>query len=152
MKPSITRVGQSGYRLDWQGVSVSYVTDTEHYPQRLDPNVLKLAHKVDVLIYDSTYTDDEYYAAGQSKVGWGHSTWQEAIKMAKAADVKQLVLFHHDPLHNDEFMDEVAHLAQQIHPNTTVAQEGLELQLTPPAQDALECLDPVETSTSTQSS
>jgi phosphoribosyl 1,2-cyclic phosphodiesterase len=133
--------GSVGYRLDWQEVSVSYITDTEHYPQRLDPNVLKLAHQVDVLIIDSTYTDAEYYESGYSKVGWGHSTWQEAVKIAKAAEVKQLVLFHHDPLHDDEFMDQVADLAQEAFPNTIVAKEGLELQLTPPILDTQDSVE-----------
>ena len=139
--------GSVGYRLDWQGISVCYITDTEHYPQRLDPNVLKLSHQTDVMIIDSTYTDDEYYESGHSKVGWGHSTWQEAIKIAKASEVKQLVLFHHDPLHNDEFMDQVAEKAQQVYPNTIVAKEGLELQFTPPAQNTQARMEMVEPST-----
>jgi phosphoribosyl 1,2-cyclic phosphodiesterase len=118
-----------GYRIDWRGHSVAYVTDTEHFPDRLDENVLWLAHNADLMIYDSTYTDQEYYSEMSSKVGWGHSTWQEAVKVAKAANVKQLVIFHHDPMHNDNFMDRIKEQTIEQFPNSVVAYEGLEIDV-----------------------
>ncbi|WP_353260162.1 MBL fold metallo-hydrolase [Prochlorothrix hollandica] len=118
-----------GYRINWQGHSVAYVTDTEHYPDRLDENVLKLADQADILIYDATYTDEEYYSPRYSKVGWGHSTWQEGVKLATAAGVKQFIIFHHDPLHNDAFLDAVAAAAVEKFPNTLMAQEGMVLSV-----------------------
>ncbi|MGF1459899.1 MAG: MBL fold metallo-hydrolase [Leptolyngbyaceae cyanobacterium] len=118
-----------GYRVNWQGKTAAYVTDTEHFPDRLDENVLWLAKDADVMIYDATYTDNEYHSEKSSKVGWGHSTWQEAVKVAKAANVKQLVIFHHDPLHNDDFMDEVAQDTAEQFPNSVVAKEGMVIDL-----------------------
>ena len=118
-----------GYRVNWQGLSVSYVTDTEHFADHLDENVLWLARNADVLIYDATYTDEEYHAKQGSKVGWGHSTWQEAVKVAKAAGVKQLILFHHDPLHNDDFLDQIGVQVRQAFPNSLMAQEQVSIQL-----------------------
>jgi phosphoribosyl 1,2-cyclic phosphodiesterase len=118
-----------GYRVSWHGHAAAYITDTEHYTDRLDENVLWLARDADVMIYDSTYTDDEYYSKTSSKVGWGHSTWQEAVKVAKAANVKKLVIFHHDPLHNDEFMDGIKGVTAEAFPDSVVAWEGLELNL-----------------------
>lgn len=118
-----------GYRVNWRGYSAAYITDTEHFPDKLDQNVLKLARNADVMIYDATYTDEEYHSQATSKVGWGHSTWQEAIKVAKAANVKKLVIFHHDPLHNDDFLDHVGEEAAQQFPNTFMAREGWSLQL-----------------------
>ena len=118
-----------GYRVTWQGKTAAYVSDTEHFPEGLDENVLHLAHQADVLIIDATYTDEEYYSEKSSKVGWGHSTWQEAVKIAKAAEVKQLVIFHHDPLHNDDFLDEVGRKAVAQFPNTILAREGMYLEL-----------------------
>lgn len=118
-----------GYRINWRGYSAAYITDTEHFADHLDQNVLKLAHNADVMIYDATYTDEEYHSKATSKVGWGHSTWQEAVKVAKAANVKKLVIFHHDPLHNDDFLDRVGEAAAQQFPNTFMAREGLSLQL-----------------------
>lgn len=118
-----------GYRINWQNQAVAYVTDTEHFPDRLDENVLHLAREADLLIYDATYTDEEYHNPKSSKVGWGHSTWQEAVKIAKAASVKKLVIFHHDPLHDDNFMDQVREATARQFPNSVVAWEGLTIDL-----------------------
>ena len=118
-----------GYRVGWRGRSVAYITDTEHLPDRLDENVLNLAQDADLMIYDATYTDQEYHHPQTSKVGWGHSTWQEAVKVAQAAKAKQLVIFHHDPSHTDDFMDQVASQAAATLPGTVVAQEGMEICL-----------------------
>jgi phosphoribosyl 1,2-cyclic phosphodiesterase len=122
-----------GYRVSWRGYTAAYVTDTEHFPDRVDENVLQLARNADVLIIDAAYTDEEYHSPVTSKVGWGHSTWQEAVKVAKAAKVKKLVIFHHDPLHNDDFLDHVGELAVQQFPDTVMAREGLSIQLIPPS-------------------
>ena len=118
-----------GYRVSWNGKTAAYITDTEHFPDRLDENVLWLSRDADVMIYDATYTDNEYHNEKSSKVGWGHSTWQEAVKVAKAANVKQLVIFHHDPLHNDDFMDEVAQDTAEQFPNSVVAKEAMVIDL-----------------------
>jgi phosphoribosyl 1,2-cyclic phosphodiesterase len=136
--------GSTGYRIDWRGLAVAYITDTEHYPDRLDANVLRLARNADVMIYDATYTDAEYHDVTTSKVGWGHSTWQEAVKVARAAGVKQLVLFHHDPSHDDDFLDQIGLQLESAFPNGLLAREGLTLTLIPepvqksPVSQALE--------------
>ncbi len=127
-----------GYRVNWRGHAAAYVTDTEHFPDRLDENVLFLARDADVLIYDATYTDEEYHSEKTSKVGWGHSTWQEAVKIAKAAGVKKLVLFHHDPMHNDEFLDQMGEQVTTQFPESLLAREGLSLQLIAPTPDGSE--------------
>jgi phosphoribosyl 1,2-cyclic phosphodiesterase len=118
--------GAMGYRVNWQNRSVAYITDTEHFNSEIDRDVLTLVDGADVLIYDCTYTDEEY----PSRVGWGHSTWQEGVKLAIAAGVNQLVIFHHDPSHNDDFMDEIGISAAKVFPHTIVAREGLELFVT----------------------
>lgn len=118
-----------GYRVNWRGLSAAYITDTEHFPDRLDENVLWLSREADAVIIDATYTDEEYYDDKCSKVGWGHSTWQEAVKIAKAAKVKQLILFHHDPSHNDDFLDRLGEQAALAYPNTILAREGLSIEL-----------------------
>lgn len=137
-----------GYRVSWDGYAAAYVTDTEHFPERLDDNVLFLARDADVLIYDATYTNDEYHSEKTSKVGWGHSTWQEAVKVAKAANVKRLVIFHHDPLHNDDFLDNVGEQVAQHFPNSLMAREGLSIQLVvPPPPDSSDSESPAKTDT-----
>lgn len=118
-----------GYRANWRNYAAAYITDTEHFPDRLDENVLWLARNADVMIYDATYTDEEYYSSKSSKIGWGHSTWQEAVKIAKAAKVKKLVIFHHDPLHDDDFMDRIKEDTVRQFPDSLVAWEGLEIDV-----------------------
>lgn len=116
--------GATGYRVEFDGRAICYVTDTEHVPGRPDENVLRLIDGADIVIYDSTYTDEEFprYAT------WGHSTWQEGVRLCDLAGAKQLVIFHHDPSHDDAFLDEVATAADASRPGTTVAREGLVLQ------------------------
>lgn len=116
-----------GYRVTWNGRSVVYCSDTEHFPDGLDENVVNLARNADILIYDAMYTDDEYHNPKSSKVGWGHSTWQEAIKVAKAAGVKRVVIFHHEPTHSDDFLDQIAEKVKVAFPMAVMAREGLVL-------------------------
>ena len=119
----------TGYRIEFEGKSVCYVTDTEHSENGLDQQILELIDGADLVIYDSTYTDEEYHSESSSKVGWGHSTWQEAVKLARAANVKKLVVFHHDPLHDDDFMDDIGRQTAAEFPNSIVACEGMVLDL-----------------------
>ncbi len=118
-----------GYRVNWRDGAAVYITDTEHFPDRLDENVLWLARNADILIYDSTYTDEEYHSPASPKIGWGHSTWQEAVKVAQAANVKTLVIYHHDPAHNDDFLDRVGKQAAAKFPGAIMAREGIVLQV-----------------------
>jgi phosphoribosyl 1,2-cyclic phosphodiesterase len=115
--------GATAYRVDWQGKSICYVTDCEHDPKKLDAGIIDLIRGADIFIYDSTYTPEEY----PQFVGWGHSTWAEGARLADAAGAKQLVIFHHDPAHDDNFMDKVAAESAKARPGTVVAQEGLVL-------------------------
>lgn len=117
--------GSTGYRIDFQGRSFCYVTDTEHQEGGLDQNILELVAGADVMVYDSTYSDAEY----PRYRGWGHSTWEECLRVADKAGVEQVVLFHHDPGHDDTKMDAIAAAAADRRPGTLVAREGLELRL-----------------------
>lgn len=70
------------------------------------------------------FTDDEY----KSRVGWGHSTWRVAADLADAAKVGRLVLFHHDPGHDDATMDAIAQNIAARRPGSLVAMEGMQLR------------------------
>ena len=113
----------TGYRIEYAGKSICYVTDTEHVNDTLDENILDLIAGADIFIYDSTYTDDEY----PRFKGWGHSTWQAGAALADAAQVGTFVIFHHEPTHDDAFMDTVAKHATARRSGTVVAQEGMVL-------------------------
>jgi len=123
--------GATGYRIEHGGKSICYITDTEHHEGRRDQTIVELCRGADVMIYDSSYTDAEY----PRYRGWGHSTWQEGVRIADAAGVGTLCIFHHDPSHDDAFMDGVAREAAITRPGTVpgglpraiVAHEGLTL-------------------------
>jgi phosphoribosyl 1,2-cyclic phosphodiesterase len=122
--------GVWAYRLDHGGRSVVYATDTEHYAV-VDPKLTKLAKGADILIYDSQYMPEEYAGTTptNSKVGWGHSTFEEAVKLAKATAVKKLVLYHHDPMQSDAAVAEKERRARELFPSCEAAREGLVLEL-----------------------
>jgi ribonuclease BN (tRNA processing enzyme) len=123
--------GVYAYRVDHGGHSVVYATDTEHY-DNVDPALLALSQGADVLVNDAQYTPEEYAGTagiGGPKTGWGHSTYVEAAKLAKQAGVKQLVLFHHDPLQNDAAVRDKQKRAQSHFANTIAAYEGLIIDL-----------------------
>lgn len=123
--------GATGYRVEFRGKSICYITDTEHRGGAPDQTIVGLCRDADIMIYDSSYTDAEY----PRYRGWGHSTWQEGMRVADAAGVGTLVVFHHDPSHDDAFMDAVARDVAVARPGTTpgglpralVAHEGLTL-------------------------
>lgn len=122
--------GVLGYRVEHGGRTVVYATDTEHYADRLDDDLVELARGADVLIYDSMYTGDEYEGrTGSSRVGWGHSTWNEGVKVARAAGVRRLVLFHHDPSRSDADVAAIERDAAGELPGTVAAREGDEISL-----------------------
>lgn len=113
----------TAYRVEYAGKSICYVTDTEHKPGAPDATILSLIDGAHLVIYDSTYTDEEF----EKFKGWGHSTWQEGVRLCAQADAGRLVVFHHDPSHDDAFMDRVAAAAESARPGTVVAREGLTL-------------------------
>jgi phosphoribosyl 1,2-cyclic phosphodiesterase len=115
--------GATGYRLDYHGRSVAYITDNEPKPD--DRDLVAFLAGVDVLIYDCTYTDEEFRA----HIGWGHSSWQQGLKLAAAADAKTFCIFHHDPEHDDTMLDRLAVEVGALRPGALVAREGLVLEL-----------------------
>ncbi|MEE3716799.1 MBL fold metallo-hydrolase [Tumidithrix elongata RA019] len=119
----------TGYRVSWGNESAVYATDTEHFADRIDESLVHLARDADVLIIDATYSDEQYWSKTSPKVGWGHSTWQEAVKLAEAANVKTLVIFHHDPVHSDDYLDEIGRQVQEKFPSAVMAREGMAISI-----------------------
>lgn len=113
----------TGYRIEFDGRSLCYITDTGHVEGQPDAALIEFVRGANMMIYDSTYTDDEF----PRYRNYGHSTWQEGVRIAAAAGVERMVIFHHDPSHGDDFMDSVAAEAERARPGTVVAREGLVL-------------------------
>ena len=112
--------GAYGYRIESDGAVIVYATDLEHGDEELDKVVREYSQNADLLIFDSQYTPDDY----EAHRGWGHSTWQEACKVANDAQVSQLVLFHHKPAYDDAKLDQIAEEASREFENVSCAREG----------------------------
>ena len=117
--------GATGYRIEYGGRSVVYLTDNEGRREDRDKELLALADRADLVIYDTTYTEDEI----DSKKGWGHSTWQDGARLADAARVKTFCLFHHAPEHDDDTMDRILAAARAQRPGTIAAMENTVIHL-----------------------
>lgn len=122
--------GSVAYRIEADGGSLVYATDTEPGSPVHDQNVRDLARGADVFVYDSQYTPEELQG---EKKGWGHSSWAEAVKIAQEAAVRQLVLFHHDPDHDDAMIDAFEEQARAHFPSTVAAAEGMILEIPAPS-------------------
>jgi phosphoribosyl 1,2-cyclic phosphodiesterase len=112
--------GATGYRIESPHAAIVYASDHEHGNAQADAILLDHARNADILVYDAQYTAAEY----ERRRGWGHSTWQEGVNLAVKANVKQLILFHHDPQRTDSQRDAIVEEAQTRFPNTIAAREG----------------------------
>jgi phosphoribosyl 1,2-cyclic phosphodiesterase len=99
-----------GFRITEGDRTVAYIPD--HEPalgtalEDVEPEWISgydLARDADLLIHDCQYTDEEYPA----HAGWGHSGMGDALTFARRVGAKRLLLFHHDPLHSDHFLDDL---------------------------------------------
>lgn len=117
--------GAWGYRIESGGAVVVVATDLEHGHATLDKLLRERAANADLLIYDAQYTDAEY----EKKVGWGHSTASVGAAVAMDAGVKDLMLSHHDPEHDDDKMDEIVAQAKKLFPATSAAREGSVIEI-----------------------
>jgi ribonuclease BN (tRNA processing enzyme) len=110
----VTHVGPTnGYRIDAGAASVAYISD---FQQPLDgslglsESVIEACRGVDLLIHDAQYDPDEF----KVKANWGHCTVQYAVEVARAAGVARLALYHHDPGHDDQWVDAAVELASGL--------------------------------------
>ena len=123
-----------GFRVEIHGVSIAYVPDhgpgcnPEHADDYIPHEMLELCDGVDLLIHDAQHTAAEY----EAKRHWGHCTVDYAVNVARESGAHRLVLFHHDPAHTDDDLDEIERTAQDYAQRTgacavTAAYEGLEI-------------------------
>ena len=119
----------TGYRVSCQGYAAVYATDTLLNTNSLDGNLLRLARNADLLIYDANYSELTENNSKSFKTDWKDFTWKTGIEVAKAAGVKQLVMCHHDPAHDDDFLDRVEAQVKSAFPNGLLAREGMILDL-----------------------
>lgn len=114
-----------GYRIEYNKRSFCYITDNELFlknSERYNPttveDLIQFIHNTDLLVIDSTYTDEEYL----QKISWGHSCISQVVDVAHRAKVKTLCLYHHDPSQTDKDIDSKLEKAKQwldTHSSTT---------------------------------
>jgi phosphoribosyl 1,2-cyclic phosphodiesterase len=122
--------GALGYRVTWGGYSVVYATDIERSPDSVEQNLRYLAQDADLLIYDAAYVNNHALVDPEAATGEQNHGWQTGIDLAIAAKVKQVIMFHHDPAHEDDFLDDIEQDVQSRYPNVKLAREGMVLDVT----------------------
>ncbi len=136
----IRHVGPTlGYRIEWNGVSIAYLSDHGqgcghhgHADDHVPDEVLELCDGVDLLIHDAQHTPEEF----EQKRHWGHCTVDYALQVAKEAGTRTVALFHHDPAHSDDQIDLLADRARDSSAaidgaEVVAAAEGMVLRFAP---------------------
>jgi phosphoribosyl 1,2-cyclic phosphodiesterase len=116
--------GSYGFRVERNGKVLVICTDLEHEDQ-VEPAVVKLAEGADLLVHEAQYTSEEL----KTRKGWGHSSYEQAMDVAEKAGVKRLVMTHHDPDHDDEFLLKMEKKCQERIRDCVLAREGMELEI-----------------------
>lgn len=116
--------GAYTFRIERNGKALVICTDVEHGEQ-IDPKLVELAGGADLLVHDAQFTAEEL----KNRRGWGHSSFDQAIQFAEMAGVKRLALTHHDPEHDDEFLQRIEKLCQERFPNALLARQGMEIAI-----------------------
>lgn len=111
--------GAVGYRVEYKGKSAAMIFDTGHRPGELDPNVMDLISGVDLFLYDTTFTEAEF----QHYRDFGHSTWLQAVRLAKAAAARRVGFVHHSPFRTDAELEKIEKDAQQMFPGAFCARD-----------------------------
>jgi len=116
--------GSYGVRLELLGRSMVICTAVEH-KDPISEDFIQFCSNADLLIHDAQYTDEEL----KTRAGWGHSSYTQAIEVAERAAVKMLVMTHHDPDHDDEFLKMQEKICQDRFKDCELAREGIEYNL-----------------------
>ena len=125
-----------GYRIEGDGASFGYLPD--HEPALAGTidgrprdwiSGAGIAGDVDVLLQDAQFFEDEY----EERIGWGHSSVADAVAFTRAVNARRLVLFHHEPRHDDSSLERLEARAQTLAgrngAEATLAREGMVVEL-----------------------
>ena len=117
--------GAHALKASANGTHFVYATDTEHTPSEPNQALIDFMREVDMAVYDCTFDDAEF----EARRGWGHSTWQEGLRLAAAANVAKFGIFHHEPERTDNMLLDIEEAAQKIFPNSFVTRDFMRLEI-----------------------
>jgi phosphoribosyl 1,2-cyclic phosphodiesterase len=117
--------GCMGFRIEGRDWALAVIGDHEHGCPDSDAAALRLARGATAMIYDASYDDATY----PMHKGWGHSTWRKGIELARAAGVRETLLHHHLPDHDDAALAAIDAKAQAADPSVRLARQGMRLRL-----------------------
>jgi phosphoribosyl 1,2-cyclic phosphodiesterase len=123
--------GCLGFRIETEAGTIVYATDNEPGDSALEKSLHELAAGADIFVNDAQFTPAQL---ATTKKGWGHSSWKEGVKVARAAGAKTLVLFHHDPESTDKMIDGLLRDAREQFDSVFAASEGMAITLGAPGQ------------------
>ena len=113
--------GCLAYRLECPDRTIVVATANEHAPSDVSAQLAGFCRGADSLVFDAMYTPAEY----ETRAGWGHSTWQQAVGLAAEAGVGELILTHHSASRADNEIDGIVAEAREIFPRTRAATENM---------------------------
>ena len=116
--------GSYGYRIELNDRVVVFCTDLEHGPS-VNEKVVSFAAEADLLVHEAQYTSEEL----EKHRGWGHSSYDQALEVAERAEVKYLIMTHHDPEHDDVFLRKIEKQCQDRFPDCALAREGMRIEI-----------------------
>lgn len=119
--------GATGYRFDFAGRAACYISDIEHSEPWPPPELCEFVADADLVIYDGMFSETEYLRCQ----GWGHSTWEKGVALARAANVGHLAVFHLHPQHDDASLRLLEAEIQTAMPGAFLAREGRSLVFPP---------------------
>lgn len=113
------------YKISYNGKSLVYATDKEGYVGG-DKTLSSFARDADLLIHDSQYTEIDYNSISNTRQGFGHSTYEMAVKEKENAHAKNLAFFHYDPNYDDKKLDEIKNSIINTTEGLIMPQEDME--------------------------
>ncbi|MBN2301352.1 MAG: MBL fold metallo-hydrolase [Lentisphaerae bacterium] len=109
------------YKIKMLNCTVVIATDVEYTRDSISKGFVEFCRNANHLIFDTQYTPAEI----EKKRGWGHSTWEVATDIARAADIQQLVMTHHEPKRTDDELDRIVDQVRESFPSTVAATENM---------------------------
>ena len=111
--------------VSFEEKKITYITDCEYISGNVSQKLIEFAKSSDLLIHDSHFSKEDL----PNHKGWGHSSWDQAVDIAKKSNSKQLALFHHNPNYSDLDIQNIENKAQAEFEGVFVAKQGLVIYL-----------------------